>query len=149
MRTHACVSAYDARGKKFIHVSEQTIEKVLQILKKKNNSVDLYFLTPRKMHEINLIHKGKDKPTNILSFEPNHAFVYSPESSQSLGEIYLCVSVIEREVKEYGMESTEARIRELIVHGILHLVGYTHTGKRDIIEMQKKEREILSKIHAL
>jgi len=146
---HARVCIQDAGAKKFKSITEKTTEEVLSFLKIKNRAVDIFFLTSQKMHTLNVVHKGKDRPTNILSFEPEHSFVYAPESKISLGEIYLCISVIRKEVKKYNMKSTEYRIQELIIHGILHLLGYTHTGKRDIIEMQKKEQEILSNIHTL
>jgi rRNA maturation RNase YbeY len=149
MKTPARVSTYDKGAKKFIKLTEKTTEDVLSFLKIKNRTVDIFFLTSQKMRALNATHKGKDRPTNILSFEPERSFVYAPESKVSLGEIYLCLPVLRSEVKKYEIKNVEYRIQELIVHGILHLIGYTHKGKRDIIEMQKKEQEILSKIHTL
>ena len=80
--------------------------------------------------------RGKDKPTNVLSF---------PNAGTFLGDIVLCVDVIENEAREQG-KSLEDHLTHLVVHSILHLIGYDHMNEADAEEMEALEIAILDSV---
>lgn len=91
---------------------------------------------------LNQSHRGKDTPTNVLSFplspEP------PPESAAPylLGDIVLARETVEREAKEQGKTSMD-HATHLLVHGMLHLIGYDHDTEEDAVEMETLETKIL------
>jgi probable rRNA maturation factor len=80
--------------------------------------------------------RGKDKPTNVLSF---------PNESPELGDIILAIETIEREAKEQGKTFHE-HTAHLLVHGFLHLLGYDHEQEKDAEKMERKEIKILKSL---
>jgi probable rRNA maturation factor len=86
---------------------------------------------------LNRTYRGKDYPTNVLSF----GYGIQPALA---GDLVLCLPVVLKEAAEQG-KSAEAHFAHLVVHGMLHLQGYDHeTGARDAASMEAKEREILA-----
>lgn len=90
-------------------------------------------------HELNLTYRGKDKPTNVLSF-PFEA----PEGIEMplLGDLVICRQVMEKEAKEQGI-SEESHWAHLSVHGTLHLLGYDHIEEDEAVEMETLETDIM------
>lgn len=97
-------------------------------------SVDLSVIGDAAMRKINRETRGKDEPTDVLSFE-NLGFPSGPSAARYLGEIVIAPQSAAR--KEHATE-------HLAVHGLLHLLGYTHEGARDTIAMEKIEKRILT-----
>jgi len=85
------------------------------------------FVSPARMAELNLEHRGKDGPTDVLSFPIDEDG--DARGPRELGDVVICV------------EHTED-LREAVVHGVLHLVGMDH--ERDDGEMLAVQRELLS-----
>ncbi|MEK7543168.1 MAG: rRNA maturation RNase YbeY [Patescibacteria group bacterium] len=108
----------------------------LKFLKKTGCAVDVYLAGNEEIRTLNRVYLKKDGPTNILSFE-NKGFVRGDIgiSDSHLGEIFLAPDVIKERGEDAGF---------LVIHGILHLAGYTHKLKSDRIKMEKKELEILA-----
>jgi probable rRNA maturation factor len=97
---------------------------------------------------LNRDHRGKDKPTNVLSFpmfEPNEidGLATSPMPEILLGDIVLAQTVCETEAGEKGI-SVEAHVSHLVVHGLLHLLGYDHLEEGEAEEMEEIERLTLA-----
>lgn len=89
------------------------------------------------IRELNGRFRGKDAPTNVLSFP---AFD-NPEGF--LGDIALAFGICEREAAEQGKHLAH-HLQHLVAHGALHLVGYDHQSEADAQAMEALEREILS-----
>ena len=103
--------------------------------------VSFLFCADARIHELNRDFRGKDRPTNVLSFpglEP-------VESAHFLGDIALACETITREAVEQG-KPFEDHCRHLIVHGFLHLLGYDHEAPADATEMESLEVRILRKL---
>ena len=84
-------------------------------------------------------YRGKDKPTNVLSFPS------SPEervASGSLGDLVICAPVVAREAREQG-KKLRAHWAHMVVHGTLHLLDYDHEKACDARTMEALEVEIL------
>ncbi|PJG82991.1 rRNA maturation RNase YbeY [Caviibacterium pharyngocola] len=90
-------------------------------------------------HHLNLTYRGKDKPTNVLSFP-----FECPEEVELplLGDLVICRQVVEREAAEQG-KPTLAHWAHMVVHGSLHLLGYDHIDDEEAEEMESLETEIM------
>lgn len=91
---------------------------------------------------LNAEYRGKDKPTNVLSF-PFEVPEFVP--LQLLGDLVICAPVVEREAKEQG-KSLEAHWAHMIIHGTLHLQGYDHISESEAEEMESLEINILNNL---
>jgi len=97
---------------------------------------------------LNRTWRGKDKPTNVLSF-PADTSVPMPTDARSqeqlpLGDLAICAPVVAREAKEQGKE-LKAHWAHMVVHGVLHLLGYDHEDDRDANVMESREVKILAR----
>ncbi len=93
--------------------------------------------------ELNHTWRQKDYATNVLSFpaEVPDEFLDIP----LLGDLVICVAVVEREAAEQGKE-LKAHWAHLVIHGCLHLLGYDHIDDEEAEEMEALERELLAEL---
>ena len=90
-------------------------------------------------HELNLTYRGKDRPTNVLSFP-----FECPDEVELplLGDLVICRQVVEREAAEQG-KPLMAHWAHMVVHGSLHLLGYDHIEDDEAEEMESLETQIM------
>jgi probable rRNA maturation factor len=94
--------------------------------------------------KLNRTWRGKDKPTNVLSFPYSEPTAYSLQpTALLLGDLAICAAVVAREAREQG-KPLHAHWAHMVVHGVLHLLGYDHLKSRDAKQMEALEVEILS-----
>ncbi len=106
--------------------------------------VALVLTNDTEIKALNKRWRGKDKPTNVLSF-PNDS-LRPPQVRQSpLGDIVLAFETVSREADE-AHRSLDAHAAHLVVHGILHLLGHDHEDRRDAEAMEAREIEILASL---
>ena len=102
-------------------------------------------LTIRLVHndesqELNSEYRGKDKPTNVLSFP----FDAPPEVPiELLGDLIICAPVVQAEASEQG-KTPQAHWAHMVVHGCLHLLGYDHIKDDEAETMENLERQIMA-----
>lgn len=90
-------------------------------------------------HELNLTYRGKDRPTNVLSFP----FECPDEVALPLlGDLVICRQVVEREAAEQE-KPLMAHWAHMVVHGSLHLLGYDHIEDDEAEEMESLETQIM------
>lgn len=88
------------------------------------------------IRELNRDYRGKDKPTDVLSFPMNDEVV--------LGDIVISLPRARAQALEFGSTAAEELAR-LLVHGLLHLIGYEHVnGGRQARKMREKEAEVIA-----
>ena len=99
------------------------------------------FISDRRMRELNKFFRGKDTTTDVLSFphEPDEFDV----DKTNLGDIVISAEQAQRQAKENGL-TLDNEIKQLILHGILHLCGYDH--ETDNGEMNARELELRDKL---
>lgn len=110
------------------------IKKVLKILK--IDAEAAFFLLRNEDLRILKAKYARKKPkkiVDILAFPETKGFPHPEAKSGHLGEIYLNVNIAEEDFE---------RAKTLAVHGLLHLLGYTHEGKSDILKMEKMEKRM-------
>jgi probable rRNA maturation factor len=102
-----------------------------------SKSAVIVFVSDRQMREMNRQFRGKDSTTDVLSF-PFTPDVYETDEKQ-LGDIAISLEQAQKQAAENNL-SLELEIKQLILHGILHLCGYDH--ETDNGEMNRRELEL-------
>jgi rRNA maturation RNase YbeY len=101
--------------------------------------LDVTFVTGAKMKSLNRQFRGKDHPTDVLSFPALEIFARQGH----LGDLVICEPILERQAKEIGHPPSH-ELHVLLVHGLLHLLGYDHErSKQEATEMAKWEMRLL------
>lgn len=92
--------------------------------------------------QLNLTYRGKDSPTNVLSFP----FEAPPQvESPLLGDLVICAPVVARQARQQG-KSTDAHWAHMVIHGLLHLLGYDHLNDEQAQLMESRERALLRQL---
>jgi probable rRNA maturation factor len=108
---------------------------LLQSLGVAQEEVSVVFVGARTMRALNRRYRRKDYPTDVLSF--SYGTIESDQAS-FLGEIVIAPDIAVRNAARWGI-NPEKELRKLLVHGILHLLGYDHeTDRGRMNRMQKK-----------
>jgi probable rRNA maturation factor len=105
--------------------------------------VTLRVVGPSESRRLNRRFRGKDKPTNVLSFV--YSDVRSDPAAPVVGDIVLCRSVLHAEARAQG-KPLDAHWAHLVVHGMLHLQGYDHARAREAAAMEARETEIVTRL---
>jgi probable rRNA maturation factor len=94
--------------------------------------------------KLNKLWRGKDKPTNVLSFPASALGAAAPRTDYlPLGDLVICADVVEREAARDG-KKIAAHWAHMVVHGALHLAGYDHeTSDRARLRMERREIKVL------
>ncbi|CCQ09688.1 Metal-dependent hydrolase YbeY, involved in rRNA and/or ribosome maturation and assembly [Pseudoalteromonas luteoviolacea B = ATCC 29581] len=96
--------------------------------------------TVEESQQLNLDYRGKDKPTNVLSFP----FEAPPGIELPLlGDLIICPDVVKREADEQE-KTFHDHFAHMVIHGCLHLLGFDHINDTDALEMETIEKEILA-----
>ena len=102
--------------------------------------VTIRIVDEAESNQLNLTYRGKDKPTNVLSFP----FECPPGVELPLlGDLIICRQVVEREAEEQG-KPLLAHWAHMVVHGSLHLLGYDHIEDEEAEEMEALEIEFMA-----
>lgn len=111
-----------------------------------HTEVSLVLANDEYIHALNREYRGKDCPTDVLSFALNEGeepeVIDGPEEVL-LGDIIISIETATRQAAEYG-HSLERELAYLTVHGILHLLGYDHMTEEEKQEMRSEEEHVLS-----
>ncbi|PCI65373.1 MAG: rRNA maturation RNase YbeY [Gammaproteobacteria bacterium] len=129
------------------------IEKALELSNSKviNLELTIRIVSLDESQQLNSDYRGKNKPTNVLSFpfeipEGLPVDVLESENMESiLGDLAICEAIVIEEAKEQSKQVNH-HWAHMVVHGVLHLVGYDHVDDSDAKEMESLEVEILSQL---
>jgi probable rRNA maturation factor len=113
--------------------------------------VSLVFTDSETVQQLNRDYRGIDEPTDVLAFymlpqkeEADDSFALPPDGVTRLGEVIISYPQTVEQAREQG-HSPERELALLIIHGILHLLGYDHEEPGEEAEMRKREKELLEK----
>lgn len=105
----------------------------------KQAEVTIRIVDEAESHQLNFDYRGKDRPTNVLSFP----FEAPPGIEiDLLGDLIICRQVVEREAQEQNTPLT-SHWAHMVVHGSLHLLGYDHIEDDEAEEMESLEADIM------
>ncbi len=110
---------------------EKTVTKLAKLLKIKLPEISLVFLNDKEMKNLNRKYRKRNRLTDVLSFD--------------YGEILICLPQAKRQAKLLN-HSLKDELVILLIHGILHLVGYNDETKKDYNKMSKKQKALWQKI---
>ena len=118
------------------------IEEFIAYFSVEKIDVEVSFCTAEQIKNLNYQFRKKDFETNVLSFPA--------ESSMGIqnaccGEVIICYEVLNNEAKESSKNITN-HFKHLLIHSLLHLLGYEHDKENDAILMESEEIKFLSKI---
>ncbi|MBI2859646.1 MAG: rRNA maturation RNase YbeY [Chloroflexi bacterium] len=112
--------------------------------------VSLLVTGQAKVRRLNRDYRDSDENTDVLSFalaEPaagRRKFLLPPDGVLRLGEVIISYPQARIQASQRGI-AVEAELGSLLVHGMLHLLGYDHAKKTDAAKMQRREAEILGR----
>lgn len=113
------------------------------------SEASLSFIDDARMAQLNEEFRGKTGPTDVLSFECDgldDGFDPIPDGADDvpfeLGDVIIAPDVAQRQSAAFG-HSFEAEVSLLLVHGLLHLMGYDHIDDDEAEQMEARERELL------
>ena len=104
-----------------------------------DSALDVVLTDDAEMHALNEAWRGKAKPTDVLSFPSGD------ETGQFLGDIAIGFGVASKDAR-LAKKSLEAHLSHLLIHGVLHLLGYDHIEDKEAETMEALERSALSKL---
>ena len=109
--------------------------------------LSLVITNEERVQELNRIYRGKDEPTDVLSFalQDGEPFVAPPDGILHLGEVFISYPQAVTQAKEYN-HSIELEVAILAIHGVLHLLGYDHETQEDEREMRTREEMVMREI---
>ncbi len=120
-------------------------------------SLEILFVDGEEIRRLNREMRNIDKVTDVLSFpaldgikgkaikKKNHPFEVDEDGSLLLGSIVICLERAKEQAEEYG-HSYNRELHYLMVHGIMHCLGYDHMEEDEKAEMREKEEYILGKL---
>jgi probable rRNA maturation factor len=100
---------------------------------------------PTESRRLNSHYRGKDKPTNVLSFPAPEIPGTPPSAARPLGDLVICPQVLRSEAREQK-KTLRAHWAHLVVHGTLHLIGYDHERDADATRMERREITVLRRL---
>ncbi len=117
--------------------------------------VAINFVSEEEIKRINNEFRGIDKVTDVLSFpstlikvnevlnlsDPELIFLKTDVNLIHFGDMAICIPQLERQSKEYGVP-IESELKKLVIHSMLHFMGYDHTDDKDYLIMNEKEIEL-------
>lgn len=125
---------------RFEHINfnyNEIINDVCKVFENYNNELSLILINNNEIHKMNKEYRSIDRPTDVLSFES--------DEEDYIGDIFISIEKVVEQAIEYN-HSTNREFAFLLVHGILHLLGYDHMIKEDEEIMFKKQDEIMKEL---
>jgi probable rRNA maturation factor len=140
----------DNRQKKY-KISMTTIQQktryILNALACHDAELSILIVDDPQIAILNKKHLHRHGPTNVIAF-PMRTDPFSKINPELLGDVVISIETAEKEGRSIGI-SMEERFTQLLVHGVLHLLGYDHeTSEQEADRMEKKSDEILKLIES-
>ena len=115
------------------------VRQVVQDVNRPQSTVTIRFVGEQDMIRLNGRFRGRYQATNVLSFP----YTGPEEPAEGLlGDVIVCLPVVDRQARDQEKSFT-AHLCHMVVHGVLHLLGYDHEDDAEAAEMEHREIEIL------
>ena len=136
LESHANLPAYED----VLHCLDITIK---HINYQKALEISIRIVNEEESHHLNNTYRGKDKPTNVLSFASDLPdFI----PSQHIGDLVICAAIVKQEAQTQN-KVVSHHWTHMCIHGLLHLLGYDHINEQDAEDMETLETAILAKLN--
>jgi probable rRNA maturation factor len=135
---------------------ERTAEALLAAVDERDSSVSISFVRDPAIQAINREHRGKDAPTDVLSFPlfepeafdrsgPTRPRARDDASERMLGDIVVSVDTAQRQAAAYDAP-LDREVERLLIHAVLHLTGHDHEAEDERERMEREERRLAAAI---
>jgi probable rRNA maturation factor len=120
------------------------MNRILKFIGCEDKEISLLFVDDDEIRKINFCYLNRNYPTNVISFSLSEG-EFGNINPNILGDIVISVETAKRDAEEAGIHLYE-ELDFLMVHGILHLIGYDHENAsgNEIVKMEQKERELFN-----
>jgi rRNA maturation RNase YbeY len=126
---------------------KKRVQQIMVYLGCPEQEIGVVFGSDRLLQELNRRYRHKDRPTNVLAFPQSPTYAGEPAST-ILGDVIVALPTAAREAHDL-QQSLEERVVYLLLHGILHLLGYDHEGSAvQRRRMEALEQEVLAHLQA-
>lgn len=127
-------------GRKKVAVQrlKQTARRILEILDQDEAELSLALVDNRQIQKLNARYRNRNEPTDVLSFPSGESL---PTGIQILGDVVISVEKAEEQARK-RRKTLEQEMESLLIHGILHLLGYDHERSKDAKIMRRLEKKI-------
>ena len=139
-------SGIDARSLK------RTARQLLAAVGQKGAALSVSLVGDEEIQELNRLHRGKDRATDVLSFPlaagdvpASRGSAQAGEPEHLLGDIVISVDTARRQAADYDA-SLEAEVNRLLIHGVLHVIGHDHEEVSERERMRTEERRLAAAI---
>ena len=105
--------------------------------------VSVRVVDTEEMQALNRDYRSKDTATNVLSFPAGELAGLPDDAPRTLGDIVVCAAIVAEEAEAQGKTCTD-HWAHMLVHGLLHLLGYDHGSDAEAIEMEGLEIQVLA-----
>ncbi len=141
-------------------IAKSVASEVLILMKQPSGlEIAIEFVSEKEIKRINREFREIDKITDVLSFpstelkagevlnlsSPEINILKTVEGKVHIGDMALCTKQLKRQAKEFG-NTLEAELKKLVIHSVLHIIGYDHIKDEDYIIMKKQEDYLDSQI---
>src|SRR3989338_6433644 len=130
---------------------ERDAQKILAALNYEDFDLGIWFTTNKSIRAYNRDYRKKDKPTDILSFpyhekiEPGKKIKITCDEDKVIGDLIISVEFVHKLLPLYN-NTLQERITTLLIHGICHLLGYSHYDEKNDIIMNALEKKLAKQI---
>lgn len=131
-------------------VAERAALVLLDALDHADSELSIAFVDDERMQELNRDWRGKDRPTDVLSFsqlEGEEMAMDDEEGPLLLGDVIVSVDTLARQAADGGWTDDEELVR-LLLHGLLHLLGHDHEEEAEAREMRAEEQKLVAVLSA-
>ena len=118
-------------------------------------AVSIALVGRRRIRGVNRIHRGHDRETDVLAFglatgARGHGGTAGPGDAAVVGDVYVCVPVARAQAGRFGTTPKD-ELRRLVVHGVLHVLGYDHPGGEERVRsaMWRRQERYVARFGAL
>lgn len=132
-------------------IDKKIFEKILHLVSKQekfsnDREISLAIVNDEEIRRLNKLYRGKDKPTDVLSFSFENKGWSETEEKNILGEVIISFETVKKNAKE-NKTTIDKELAKVFCHGVYHLFGYDHEKEEEAIKMEKKEELILKKFN--
>jgi probable rRNA maturation factor len=122
-----------------------TAKRLLAVAGEAGSSLSLTLVGDDAMRELNRDHRGKDVPTDVLSFPLLDVDHVSGEDERMIGDVVISVDTARKQAADYDAP-LQRELERLLIHGILHVLGHDHMEADEREKMEAEERRLASSI---
>jgi len=123
----------------------QVVEETLKHENAMDAILSIVFVDEEEIQDLNRTYRNKNAVTDVISFAFEDSDGFLPEGFRVLGDIYICIPRMKEQALEYG-HSEKRELSFLVVHGLLHLLGYDHMVPEEENIMFSLQEKILGSL---